>query len=304
MRNKKLPDLDFNRALARGHVCYNARVGAWWESQAADGAHRRAYRQLADYVRQSAFGRAPGAPLLVDYGCGSGAFLAELARRLPRARLVGLDGSHKMLARAAARLAAAGVTCELLPAERAFAERGARVRLVQTRLPNFRLPPGRADAVSFIFPNIAPAASEQPMYDRHGYRNRDDTAVATLLARFREMDPEDDVTSDDPETLYHGLLTDRVLARNIRGLLRPRGWWFKADYANAPRIELGQISQWRSLFAEGALADALKGRHCQAFFALRDNRYHRSQVILDVYHQTRDPADQTGGYFVTLFAVR
>jgi hypothetical protein len=96
-------------------------------------------------------------------------------------------------------------------------------------------------------------------------------------------------------------MTERVLARNMRHLLRPGGLWFKVDYANAHREALGRVTQLRSLFAEGALGEPVKERRCEAFFRLGSNRFRRSQVILDVYHQTRDPTDKTGGYFSTVF---
>jgi hypothetical protein len=37
-------------------------------------------------------------------------------------------------------------------------------------------------------------------------------------------------------------------------------------------------------------------------FKLRGNVFRRSSVILDVYHQTKDPSDKTGGYFITEFS--
>jgi hypothetical protein len=188
--------------------------------------------------------------------------------------------------------------------DKAFAAKGPRaprIRLVQTKLPNFKLPAGKADAVAFVFPNIAPGPADQPVYDRNGYLNRGDAAVAKMLARFREMDPEDEVTKDRPEILFDGYMTERVLARNIRGMLKPKGLWFKVDYANALRSELTELSQWRCLFAECALEAPIKGLKTELLFKIRDNVFRRSSVILDVYHQTKDPSDKTGGYFITEF---
>lgn len=301
---KKAPEFDFTRALARGHVSYDAGVGQWWESQAADLPHRRAYRWLAEYTRDKIRAAKIKSPLIVDFACGGGFFLLQLADLLPEARLVGLDGSHKLLALAQARLQAKGVTCAALTGDEAFASKGPRVRLVQTKLPNFNLPQGKADAVAFVFPNIAPSTADLPVYDRNGFRNPKDVAVATLLSRYREMDPEDEVTKDDPATLYDGFLTDRVVARNIRSFLKPGGLWFKVDYANAARSELSQLTQWRSLFCEGALEEPIGEKSCDALFSLKDNVFKRSGVILDVYHQTKDPSDKTGGYFMTMFEAR
>jgi SAM-dependent methyltransferase len=300
---------DFTRALARGHVSYDARVGQWWEHRAADAAHARAYRHSAEHVRDSLKKAKVRAPLIVDYACGGGHFLLELAKLIPDASIVGLDGSKKLLTLTAARCEAAGISAAVLTGadagKRAFNEGGSRaprIRLVQTRLPNFNLPAGRSDAVAFVFPNIAPGPADQPVYDRNGYLNRNDAAVAKMLARFREMDPEDEVTKDKPEVLFDGYMTERVLSRNMRRLLKPKGLLFKVDYANALRSELTELSQWRCLFAECALEAPIKGLRSEVLFKLRGNVFRRSSVILDVYHQTKDPSDKTGGYFITEFS--
>ena len=227
--------------------------------------------------------------------------MLQLAKLLPEARLVGLDGSKKLLALAQSRLEAQGVSCAALPADEAFETQGPRVRLIQTLLPNFKLPKGKADAVAFVFPNIAPGPQDQPIYDRNGYLNRGDAAVAKMLARFREMDPEDEVIKEEPDILFDGFMTERVLARNVHGFLKPRGQWFKVDYANALRSELSALSQQRHLFCECALDAPIKERWSEQLFAIRDNVFRRSKVILDVYHQTKDESDKTGGYFITLF---
>jgi SAM-dependent methyltransferase len=298
---KKPLEFDFTRALARGPVSYDARVGEWWDNQSTDGAHKRAYRHIAEYVRDAVRRKKIRSPLIVDYACGSGHFLIELAKLLPEARIVGLDGSKKMLGLTLQRCAAKGVEAATLPPGEAFASAGPRVRLVQTKLPNFKLPKGRADAVAFVFPNIAPAPSDQGLFDRNGYLNRADSVVGQMLARFREMDPEDEVTTEKPEFLFDGYMTERVLSRNIRGFLKKGGLWFKIDYANAPRAELSRLSQWRSLFSECALGEPIKEKKAEQLFALRGNEFRRSSVILDVYHQTKDESDKTGGYFVTEF---
>jgi hypothetical protein len=57
----------------------------------------------------------------------------------------------------------------------------------------------------------------------------------------------------------------------------------------------------RSLFVEGALEKDWKGLKSDVFFKYVENRFWRSQVILDVFHQTQDPTDKTGGYFVSEF---
>jgi len=72
------------------------------------------------------------------------------------------------------------------------------------------------------------------------------------------MDPEDEVAVIKPADLYESLMTDRVISRNLRHLLKPKGICFKVDYANAHRGELSQLTQDRSLFTEGALERPIK----------------------------------------------
>lgn len=301
-KGKRTPDIDFEKALLKGRTAYDTAVGDWWESRASNGSHRRAYAEIADWMAAQMARPAGKTPrLIVDYACGGGHFLPALARRFPRARIVALDGSRAMLERARARLAAAGLESALVAASRCCDAAGPRIRLVETKLPNFSLPKGRADAVAYLFPNLTSSPSDQDYYDRHGYRNRRDAGAATVLSRLREKDPEDEVTKAPPAEIYDGLMTERVVGRHIRSLLKKGGLWFKADYANARREELSKLTQLRTLFAEGALEDAVDGRVPERFFRFLDHRFARSQVILDVYHQTQDPTDRTGGYFVSGF---
>lgn len=295
-------DIDFDKLFLKGHKSYDSAIGDWWENQASNGSHRKAYASIAEYVGELLPKRGPRKPKwIVDYACGSGHFLQSLATNFPDARIVALDGSPKMLERARVRMEKAGVDAGVVDAKDSFSARGPRVRLVQTSLPNFSLPKGKADAVVFVFPNLTPSPADQDYYDKHGYKDKADTKVCTVLARLREMDPEDEVTSVKPEEMYESLMTDRVISRHLRHLLRPKGALFKVDYANAHRDELSPLTHKRSLFVEGALEEPVKEMKSAVFFRYRENRFHRSQVILDVYHQTRDESDKNGGYFISVF---
>ncbi len=294
--------IDFEKAFLKGHKSYDTAVGDWWERQAANGSHQKAYANVAKFVAAQFKKRGVKQPkVLVDYACGSGYFLAALAKEFPSARIVALDGSKKMLERAEARLAQAGMDSGVMDKSECFGAKGPRIRLAQTSLPNFSLPKGKADAVLFVFPNLTPAPGDQPYYDRHGYKQKPDTSVGRVLARLREMDPEDEVSTVPPQEMYDGLMTDRVISRNLRHLLRRSGAMFKVDYANAHRDELSRLTHIRSLFTEGALEEAVKEEKSEVFFKYLRNQFHRSQVILDVFHQTRDPSDKTGGYFISQF---
>jgi SAM-dependent methyltransferase len=70
---------------------------------------------------------------VLDIGCGPGVATVELARRFPAARVVALDGSAAMLARAAARLTRSGVAD--------------RVETLLAELPGGLAPLDRADVV-------------------------------------------------------------------------------------------------------------------------------------------------------------
>jgi hypothetical protein len=109
------------------------------------------------------------------------------------------------------------------------------------------------------------------------------------------------VNTMKPAELFEGLMTDRVISRNLRHLLKRGGSCFKVDYANANRDELSPLTHKRSLFVEGALEETVRELRSEVFFRYVGNDFHKSQVILDVYHQTKDPSDKTGGYFTCEF---
>ena len=290
--------IDFDNLLIKGVKSYEREVGDWWVKQSEDGAHRRAYDTIARHVAATLAAGKLRRPLVVDYACGNGRLLERLARHLPEARIVGLDGAKKLLALTAERLTALGHDAAVCTPRVAFGRAGPRIRLVHTLLPTFRMPRHQADAVVFCFPNITKADSDQALYDRHGYLNRPDTVVAKLLSRFREMDPEDEVETMSPEELLDDLLSNRVISRDLRALLKKRGGLVRVEYANGTREELSELSQWRFFFSEGALEQPVKDERAEAFFRFDGNRYYRSKVILDVYHQTRDESDKTGGYYI------
>ena len=116
--------------------------------------------------------------------------------------------------------------------------------------PDFSLPGGKADALLFVFPNIVPP--EEPEEEDDDLHHTDDLAVAEYLAQAREPDPEEETVEDDEETLSDSLLTDHVISRNLRGLLKKGGVCVRADYANAPRNELTELVQQRLAFQEAS----------------------------------------------------
>lgn len=293
--------IDFDKLLSKGLKSYEREVGDWWMKQSEDAAHKKAYDVIAEHVAQAVRKAGKSRGLVVDYACGHGKLLERLARLLPEARLVGIDGAAKLLERNAERLRALGHDAATMEAGKAFGAGGPRLRLVQSFLPSFRLPTGRADAVIFCFPNITASAADQPHYDRHGYKNRIDVSVARMLARFREMDPEDETSEWTPEEHFEDLMTQKVVSRDLRALLRRGGQLFRVEYSNGERHELSELVQWRTLFCEGALDGVIKDERAELLFRHVRSKYRRSKVILDVYHQTRNPDDKSGGYFISDF---
>lgn len=296
--------IDFDKLLTKGVTSYEKEVGDWWVKQSEDAAHRRAYDTVAAHVAAVAKKAGARRGLVVDYACGNGRLLERLANALPEARIVGLDGAKKLLAMTAARLRALGHDAAVCEPGEAFgpASRGPRIRLVQSLLPSFKVPADKVDVVVFCFPNITMGPADQALYDRHGYKHRHDNVVAKMLARFREMDPDDEpANSQDAEAWLDDLMSNRVVSRDLRRLLKPGGALVRVEYANGTREELSELSQWRFFFCEGALDKPIKEEQPEAFFRFRANRYYRSKVILDVYHQTRDESDKSGGYYIADF---
>lgn len=277
--------INFDKELIRGAKTYNEKVGRWWLGQAGNSAHGYAYRKIADYIRAL----YPASPrLVIDYGCGPGHLLVRMMRRFTNSRFIGLDGSSLQLNLAEKRLLTIGRECLN------------QVTLMQTRLPNFDLDIPKADLVIFAFPNICPHSEEQPYYDKHGYRHRGDASVARYLAKAREPNPEDETVTCSDDELFDSLMTGKVISRNLRGLLKRGGLCVRIEYANAPRHELSDLVRLRWAFEDGSLSASFNGRKSERLFTLLHSDYYRSGVIEDVYHQTRDESDKTGGYFISV----
>jgi len=274
--------IDFDQELDTGPKTYKKTLGKWWLNQSKNRTHGYAYRKIAEHM-SSFFGHPP--EKIIDYGCGAGHMLTRLYRRFPNSHLTGIDGSSFLLEVAGKRLQYLG------------REWKQRVELIETELPDFSLPVGQADALLFVFPNIVPP--EEPEEEDDDLHHTDDLAVAEYLAQAREPDPEEETVEDDEETLSDSLLTDNVISRNLRGLLKKGGVCVRADYANALRSELTELVQQRLAFQEASLAEPVNGVRATQLFTVVGSTYCRSKVLDDVYHQTRDETDKEGGYLMT-----
>jgi len=266
-------EIDFDKELEAGKKTYDEKLGKWWQSRSKTEYHKKAYKDVVKFIR-SRIKQEPG--LIIDYACGAGNIMEELASVFPDSKLMGLDGSDLLLKEAKKKLP--------------------KAEFVKTGLPNFSLPEGEADLVIFAFPNIVPDPDEQPYYDKHGYEDEGDTNMADYLSEAREPDPEDETVTEDSDDLYDTLLSNKVISRNIRKLLKKGGICIRVEYANDARDELTPLVQQRQAFEEGSFG----GTEAEQIFLLEESKFFESKVIEDVFHQTKDKDDLEGGYFVTI----
>ncbi|NLB64023.1 MAG: class I SAM-dependent methyltransferase [Fibrobacter sp.] len=292
------PDIDFEDLLATGADAYNTEVGSWWQELSLDEPHRRAYKHIAQSAAKFCKEMKVDPAWIADYACGSGNLLKPLRVAFPQAKLLGIDGAEKLLEICQENQKE---SCELRSGRNILRKPQPQMILTQSSLPNFKLPKGKMDLLFLVFPNLIPDPDNLHIFDENGYGNSRDVAVAEMLARFREMDPEDETLTPPKEELFDDLLTARVYSRNLRHLLKPGGILARAEYTQAPREELTELTQWRCLFAECALGEAIKGKRAYQLFQYLGSEYKRSEVILDVYYQTGDVEDTQGGYMISYF---
>jgi SAM-dependent methyltransferase len=247
---------------------YNDIYADWWRSRTTDRAHGRAYRNIAGFIRAS----LPREPrLIVDYACGAGQLLARLAPLFPHTRLVGLDGSEALLDLAATRLAR-------LPKSRT-----AEITLACTLLPMGRPFGEKAELVVYTFPNMMPLAEEAPGADL----DREEHETARRLIG----DPGEEA---DPALLEYG----RSISRDLRRLLRRGGLCVRAEYADSRREEWEELILRQVEFEEGSLDLPEEG--IRPWFRVLASAFFRSRVMEDVYEQTGEDRDRSGGYLITV----
>ncbi len=263
---------------------YNGEVGLWWLERSLDAAHNRAYRKIADFIRDS-FTRDPGT--IVDYACGPGHLLSLLSLCFRKSKLVGLDGSRVMLEQARRRIAA-------LPQECA-----GRISLVETPLPNLSLLQGKADLAIFCFPNMVPFPDEGDRNADSSFLSENDRRVAKALSLA--ADPCDQaVVVADALANQSALERGRCLSLNLRRLLARDGICIRIEYATMQRHDLSPLELAHVSFEEGSMDARWEGRMPRQWFRLAASAYFRSGVLEDVYEQTGDERDKSGGYLITV----
>jgi SAM-dependent methyltransferase len=291
---------NFNQAFRKGFQSYDTWMGDWWHNQSTNPPHRRAYRKISEFMHTFLLQSARHEPdFIVDYACGNGAVLKALVHRFPQTRFIALDGSKKMLNIAHHYLDG---DSGLVPKEKAFHRDGPRIRLVHSPLPDFSLPSGKADAVLFLFPNMNFSAAEKKRLANIVYSDRTAVSIAKMLSLI----PEDDelLTRRRSRELFENMLFDRAISLNIHGMLKPKAHWFKVEYSNVRREGLSKLDTVQTLFSESAWDVKIDGIKIRDRFQLVNSKYYRSSVVLDVYDQSQDPIDRTGGYFISSFRKR
>jgi SAM-dependent methyltransferase len=248
---------------------YNGALANWWRQRTLDDAHRRAYTNIADFIRAS-YRRAP--KTIVDYACGAGNLLYLLSSRFPGSRLIGLDGSAYLLGLAMLRFARLPRSCSR------------RISLIKTALPKPNFLRGRADLVIFCFPNMVSPTGEENEWEKKCRLTRNDRAIAKFLA------PE------APAVLEQS----RSIAYNLRRLLIPGGICVRVEYATVNRHALSPAELQLVSFEEGSLDTEVEGRMPRQWFRVQASAYFRSRVLQDVYEQTGDERDRNGGYLITV----
>jgi hypothetical protein len=261
---------------------YNGISGDWWHHRAADRAHQRAYRNIADFIGAS----LPGSPrLLADYACGAGDLLSLLCRHFSKTHCIGLDGSNFLLNLAEKRLSTLPNDCVR------------RISLIETELPMRSSLRERADLVVFCFPNMTPASEEEnhPVLSAHA----NDIKIAQYLAEAQEPD-EESPPFPDPAAIRHTLLYGRSISHNLRRLLVRGGTCIRVEYATSRRHEWTPLSFLQVSFEEGSLDTEVAGITPRPWFRVLASAYFRSKVLEDVYQQTDNERDKNGGYLITV----
>jgi SAM-dependent methyltransferase len=248
---------------------YNGKMARWWLQRSTDNSHVRAYRKIADFIRDS-YRRAP--KTIVDYACGAGNLLSLLSYRFPNSRLVGLDGSSYLLGLALRRVSRLPHRCSR------------RISLIETALPRHNFLHGQADLVIFCFPNMTPSSDEENEREKGVRLKRNGGAVAKYLA------------PKDPCALEQS----RDIAYNLRRLLIPSGICVRVEYATINRHEFSPAELLKVSFEEGSLDTKVEGWKPRPWFRVQASAYFRSRVLEDVYQHTGDERDRDGGYLVTV----
>ena len=285
MFSKNRVKVDFEKELRTNFRGYNTTLTRWWNIRACNKSHCIAYRNIANYVTTH-IDLIPS--LVIDYGCGTGRLLGEIAVRFVDTKFIGIDGSSAMLKTAKTYLK--NKAPDLLN----------RIKLLKAPLPIRLLLGKRADLVTFTFPHILSNLYDLDLNSFLEHLTYSEIENAVILAEDKGMEEvSNEYTEEDPD-LLQSLLVNRVISKNLRSLVKRDGYCLRVELANAKREEFPEIFQKRFSFQEGSLDKSLSDQSIQQPFELVRSEYHRSKVMEDAYEQTGDESDRKGGYWISL----
>ncbi len=285
MFSKNRVKVDFEKELRTNFRGYNTTLTRWWSIRACNKSHCIAYRNIANYVTTHV-DLIPS--LIIDYGCGTGRLLGEIAVRFVDTKFIGIDGSSAMLKTAKTYLK--NKTPDLLN----------RIKLLKAPLPIRLFLGKRADLVTFTFPHILSNLYDLDLNSFLEHLTYSEIENAVILAEDKGMEEvSNEYTEEDPD-LVQSLLVNRVISKNLRSLVKRDGYCLRVELANAKREEFPEIFQKRFSFQEGSLDKSLSDQSIQQPFELVRSEYHRSKVMEDAYEQTGDESDRKGGYWISL----
>ena len=285
MFSKNRVKVDFKKELRTNFRGYNTTLTRWWNIRACNKSHCNAYRNIANYVTTHV-DLIPS--LVIDYGCGTGRLLGEIAVRFVDTKFIGIDGSAGMLKTAKTYLTKEAPN--LLN----------RIKLLKAPLPTRLLLGKRADLVTFTFPHILSNLYDLDFNFFLELLTYSEIENAMILAEDEGMEEVSNEYNDEDPDLLQSLLVNRVISKNLRSLVKRGGYCLRVELANARREEFPEIFQKRFSFQEGSLDKSLSDQSLQQPFELVRSEYHRSKVMEDAYEQTGDESDRKGGYWISL----
>jgi SAM-dependent methyltransferase len=283
--SKNRVKVDFEKELRTNFRGYNTTLTRWWNIRACNKSHCIAYRNIANYVTTHV-DLIPS--LVIDYGCGTGRLLGEIAVRFVDTKFIGIDGSSAMLKTAKTYLK--NKAPDLLN----------RIKLLKAPLPIRLLLGKRADLVTFTFPHILSNLYDLDLNSFLELLTYSEIENAMILAEDKGMEEVSNEYNDEDPDLLQSLLVNRVISKNLRSLVKRGGYCLRVELANARREEFPEIFQKRFSFQEGSLDKSFADESLQQPFELVRSEYHRSKVMEDAYEQTGDESDRKGGYWISL----
>jgi SAM-dependent methyltransferase len=277
--------VDFEKELRTNFRGYNKTLTRWWNIRASNKSHCNAYRNIASYVT-TYIDFIPS--LIIDYGCGTGRLLREIAVRFVNTKFIGIDGSSAMLKTANSYLKKE--TPDLLK----------RIRLLKSPLPSRLLLGRRADLVTFTFPHILSNLYDLDLNSFLEFLTYSEIENALILAEGKGMEEVCNENTDEDPELLQSLLVNRVISKNLRSLVKRGGYCLRVELADSRREEFPTVLRKRFSFQEGSLDKSLSDQSIHQPFELVQSEYHRSKVMEDAYEQTGDESDRKGGYWISL----